>query len=76
MRIFSDGDDIDEYGDYHEVYQWYIITDSGASFLKRYTDELVYYHEDLDVYLWGITHYGTSWDYALTDIKLYIHLED
>ena len=65
------GDDIDEEdGDYYEVYQWYIITDSGANFLQRYTDELVYYHEELDLYLWGITHFGTSWDYVLTDIKL------
>lgn len=60
---------------WYEVYQYYIITDSGASFLERYTEELVYYHEDLDMYLWGITHYGTSWDYVLTDIKLYIHME-
>ena len=62
-----------EYGDYYEVYQYYIITDSGASFLERYTDEIVYYHEPLDMYLWGITHFGTSWDYVLTDIKLEVN---
>lgn len=66
----TNGDDIDEDGEYHEVYQYYIITDSGARFLEEYTDELVYYHEELDMYLWGITHWGTSWDYVLTDIKL------
>lgn len=59
-----------EYGDYYEVYQYYIISDAGAQFLKRYTDDIVYYHEELDMYLWGITHFGTSWDYVLTDIKL------
>ena len=59
-----------EYGDYYEVYQYYIITDYGAKFLEDYTDEIVYYHEELDMYLWGITHFGTSWDYVLTDIKL------
>jgi hypothetical protein len=59
-----------EYGDYYEVYQYYIITDHGAKFLEDYTDEIVYYHEELDMYLWGITHFGTSWDYVLTDIKL------
>lgn len=59
-----------EDGNYLEVYQYYIITDSGARFLSDYTDELVFYNEELDMYLWGITHFGTSWDYVLTDIKL------
>jgi hypothetical protein len=22
------------------------------------------------MYIWGVTHYGTSWDYVLTDIKI------
>ena len=60
----------DEDGNYLEVYQYYIITDSGARFLSDFTDELVFYNEELDMYLWGITHFGTSWDYVLTDIKL------
>lgn len=55
---------------YLEVYQYYIISDAGAKFLQEFTDELVYYHNDLDMYVWGITHFGTSWDYVLTDIKL------
>lgn len=65
-----------EYGDYVDIYQYYIITHSGAQFLKEFTDEIVYYHEGLDMYLWGITHFGTSWDYVLTDIKLRICLEN
>ena len=60
----------DEDGNYYEVYQYYIVSDYGARILKEYTDELVYYHEKLDMYLWGITHFGTAWDYVLTDIKL------
>ena len=56
--------------DYIEIYQYYIVSDSGARFLEEYTDEIVYYNEQLDMYLWGITHFGTSWDYVLTDIKL------
>ena len=55
---------------YYEVYQYYIISDAGARFLEENTDEIVYYHEELDMYVWGITHFGTSWDYVLTDIKL------
>lgn len=53
-----------------EVYQWYIITDAGAQLLMRDTDELVFYDNELDVYVWGVTHWGTSWDYVLTGIKL------
>lgn len=60
----------DEDGNYEEVYQYYIISDNGAQFLEDHTDELVYYHPELDLYVWGITHFGTSWDYVLTDIKL------
>lgn len=66
-------DDVDD--DEYTVYQWYIISDHGAQFLKENTDEIVYYNEDLDMYLWGITHYGTAWDYVLTDIKIHIVLE-
>ena len=66
------GPDLDEcYGVYvHDVYQTYIISERGYDFLSRNTDEIVHYCEDLDIYLWGITHFGTSWDYVLTNIKL------
>ena len=55
---------------FREVYQWYIISDNGAEILQQYTNELVYYIPSLGVYVWGVTHYGTSWDYVLTDIKI------
>ena len=60
----------DEDGYPHEVYQYYIISDGGAIVLKDISNELVLYNDKLDMYLWGITHFGTSWDYVLTDIKL------
>lgn len=52
-----------------EVFQWYIVSDGGAELLQSWTDEILYYHENLDIYLWGVTHWGTSWDYVLTDIR-------
>jgi hypothetical protein len=64
------GAEEDEEGNYFEVYQYYIISDYGARILEDYTDEIVYYHEELDLYLWGITHFGTAWDYVLTDVML------
>lgn len=53
-----------------EVYQYYIITKLGATLLSELTDEIVYYHSEIDMYVWGITHFGTEWDYVLTDVKL------
>ena len=50
-----------------DVFQWYIIDYQGAKICEEY-NEIVYYNNTLDMYLWGVTHYGTSWDYVLTDI--------
>ena len=57
-----------------EIYQYFIISDSGARILQEYTNDPVYYLPALDCYVWGVTHWGTSWDYVLTDCK--IVLED
>lgn len=51
-----------------EVFQWYIVSDSGAQIIQDYTNEILYYHDELDIYLWGVTHWGAGWDYVLTDI--------
>ena len=53
-----------------EIYQYFIISDRGAEILKDLTDEIVYYIPALDIYVWGVTHWGTSWDYVLTNIKI------
>ena len=50
-----------------EVFQWYIVGDNAPAILEE-NNEIVYYNEQLDLYLWGVTHCGTSWDYVLTDI--------
>lgn len=55
---------------YKEIFQYYIISDTGAEILKDWTDELVFYNSELELYLWGVTHFGTGWDYVLTDIKI------
>lgn len=52
-----------------EVFQWYIVDNNGADILQE-ADEIVYYNNELDMYLWGVTHWGTSWDYVLTNIKI------
>lgn len=53
-----------------EVFQWYIVSDQGAEILKE-CNEVVYYNSVLDMYLWGVTHYGTAWAYVLTDIPCF-----
>ena len=63
---FNDDDDDDEYTD---IYQYYIIDDDVAKRLQE-INEIVYYHNRLDIYILGVTHFGTSWNYVFTDIKL------
>ena len=65
-----------EDGNYKDFYQYYIIDGNGADFLSRYTNEVVLYNERLDVYLWAIDHWGTGWDYVLTEIEIYHDIED
>lgn len=45
-------DDLKNSEQYSEIFQYFIV----------------YYNETLDLYVWGVTHWGTSWDYVLTDI--------
>lgn len=61
-------DDLENSERYSEIFQYFIISAQGASIFEEYTNEIVYYNEALDLYVWGVTHYGTSWDYVLTDI--------
>ncbi len=57
--------------DAKEIYQFYAITQSGADYLKRNTDEIVLYSKLLENYFWGITHFGTSWDGVNVEVKDY-----
>ena len=52
-----------------EVFQWFVVDDWGAKLLQDIS-EIVYYNKKLDMYLWGVTHCGTSWDHVLTSIKI------
>lgn len=64
------GNDYDEENDtYTDIFQYYIISEQGAEIISEYTNDIIYYNEALDMYLWGVDHWGTSWDYVLTDVK-------
>jgi hypothetical protein len=66
------GPDYNEEDDdyYYDIYQYYIIDKTGYRLLTELTNEIVYYIEELDIAIWGVTHFGTSWDYVLTNIKI------
>lgn len=49
-----------DYAPWDEVFQWYIISD--PSFAMEHSDELIFYDEELDLYLLAVTHFGTAWD--------------
>lgn len=43
----------------NEIFQYFIISD--PDFLLEHTDEVVFHDEELDLYIWGIDHFGTAW---------------
>lgn len=53
-----------------DIFQYFIVSDQGAEMIKQYTEDPLFYNETLDMYVWGITHYGTAWSYVLTDVNL------
>lgn len=64
----------DEENDYYyDIFQYFIINLSEwelENIKKYYNDELIIaYSEKLENYILMVDHYGTSWDYVLTDIK-------
>lgn len=67
--LVNEIDGINEQDNEPEVFQWFIVDDWGAKILQD-INEIVYYNEKLDMHLWGVTHYGTSWNYVLTSIKI------
>jgi hypothetical protein len=69
-EIVNGSDYDDERDTYADIYQYFIIDNWGVELLQNWTDEIVYYLPALDCYVWGVTHWGTSWDYVLTDIQI------
>lgn len=62
------GNDYNEEEDYYkDIYQYFIIDWQSAERLAEDTDEIIYYNEKLDLYLLGVTHFGTAWSGVETD---------
>ena len=65
-----------EQDEQREIFQYYIVSDAGADIIKNYTNDPLFYIDFLNCYVWGVTHWGTSWDYVLTDCKLKIEEDE
>ena len=68
----ADGNEVDADDDWEneepiEIYQYYLIDCDTAELLKEHTNEIIFYCEMLDLYVLGVTHWGTGWDYVETD---------
>ena len=75
---FVVGTDYDyETDSYADIFQYFIVDFNSYTYehiLKKYAEQLgnefiLYYIEPLDLYILGVTHFGTGWDYVLTDIE-------
>lgn len=61
-----------------EIYQYYLVDSSALWYLER-ANELVFYSDKLDCYIWAVDHWGTGWDYVMTSLRIsedFSHLED
>lgn len=66
IRVEEECDDGRYYEDeeeeeYKEVYQTFFIDAETAVFLTSHTQEMVFYASDLDMFILGVSHYGTAW---------------
>lgn len=60
--LYCGSDYNEESDEYEEIYQYYIINEQDAERLAEYTNEIVFYNEKLDLYILGVTHFGTAWE--------------
>ena len=74
------GEDYDEENEeYTDIYQYYIVEvdDWRLEKYKEYLEEtniksdlILWYDNELDIYILGINHCGTSWSYVPTNIEI------
>ena len=78
---FEIGSDYDEEtGDYIEFYQYYLIDINPYMIEKlqklKCKDIVIAWSEKLEEYVLMVDHFGTSWDYVLTDIEYTTNYEE
>ena len=73
-KLEEEGEEVEER--YTDFYQDYIISYRDAERLAEFTNETVFYNEDLNLYLLAVSHLGTSWDYVPSNWKTLDEVED
>lgn len=69
MEYEKNEDDEDD-DEYPEIYQWFIV-DTYDYWFEQYKENFVMtYSDKLNVWILCVTHWGTSWDYVATDVKI------
>lgn len=63
------GNEYDDDDEPKEFFQHFIVSNNAVEILKE-ADEVVYYNEKLDMYVWAVNHWGTAWSYVMTNIKI------
>lgn len=59
-RLIDEGGEASE--EFFDIYQYFIIDYRDAERLERFTNELVLYNEELELYILCVTHFGTPWE--------------
>lgn len=64
----------EETEEYKDIYQYFIVnlySSCTYDFIKKYCNNeiILFYSEKLDLYILGVDHLGTGWDYVLTDFE-------
>lgn len=80
MELEIGSDYNEEIEEYEDIYQYFIVDFSDWAYdkMKEFLqDEIIlYYVNELDIYVLGVAHFGTSWDYVLTDIGYTTNFEE
>ena len=66
--------------EYKYIYQYFIVDfpNFNLDFIKKYCNNeiILFYSEKLDLYILGVDHFGTGWDYVLTDFEYTTNYEE
>lgn len=73
-KLEEEGEEVEEV--YTDFYQYFIIDSQGAERLQEFTNEVVFYNEELNLYLLAVSHYGTSWSSVPSNWKNLDEVED
>ena len=69
-ELENQAEELEREYDEREIFQYYVINKNLADVLQDWTNEIVYYIAPWNIYVWGVTHCGMSWDCVLTNIRI------